>query len=117
MSLINQLFAGKPTQADFVQRVVQALAKAGIEKAEEIEGEFALKIGDDKSTIYLSNIYSNYCSAPRNKRFAVLAEFVTGAAAIPSLPLIPSEFAEAKSMPDADDSRRWLLQAYAAHGP
>ena len=111
MSLINQLFAGKPTQADFVQMAIRALAKAGIEKAEEIEGEFALKIGDDKSTIYLSNIYSNYCSAPRNKRFAVLAEFVTGAAAIPSLPVIPSEFAEVKSclMPTIRDAGYFKL--------
>ena len=59
-------------------------------------GEFALKVGDGKSTIFLSNIYANYCGASRKMRASVLAEFVGGAAAIPSLPAIPSEFASAK---------------------
>lgn len=97
MSLINQWLSGKPTRPDFVQMVLRALEKAGVEKVEPIEAEFALKVGDGNSKIFLSNIYSNYCSVPRNKRFAVLAEFVSGAAAIQSMPAIPSEFAAAKA--------------------
>jgi hypothetical protein len=75
---------------------MRAFEKAGIEKVEEIAGDFALKVGDGESTVFLSNVYSNYCSAPRNKRSSVLAEFVRSAAEIPSLPVIPSEFATAK---------------------
>ena len=56
--------------------VMRAFEKAGIEKVEEIAGDFALKVGDGESTVFLSNVYSNYCSAPRNKRSSVLAEFV-----------------------------------------
>jgi hypothetical protein len=95
VSLINQLFAGKPTHADFVQFVIRAFAKAGIEDVHEIAGEFALKIGG-KSTVFLSNIYANFCSAPRSRRRAVLAEFVSGAASIPAMPLLPDDFAAAK---------------------
>lgn len=78
--------------------VVRALEKAGIGNVEEVAGDFALKIGegDSESTVFLSNIYANYCSVPRAKRVAVLAEFVSGAVAIPSLPVIPSDFAAAK---------------------
>lgn len=81
---------------EFVEIVARALEKAGIETVQPVEGDFALKIGDGKSTIFLSNVYSNYCSVARNRRSAVLAEFVGGAAAIPSLPEIPSQFEAAK---------------------
>jgi len=72
------------------------MEKAGLEKVEEIPGEFALKVGDGKSTIFLSNIYANYCSASRKRRPAVLAEFVNAAVSIRSLPSIPADFAAAK---------------------
>jgi hypothetical protein len=86
--------------------VQRALEKAGLEALQPVEGEFALKVGDGQSTIFLSNVYSNYCSAPRNKRSSVLAEFVGGAVAIPSLPKVPSDFAAAKSslMPTIRDA-------------
>jgi hypothetical protein len=96
MSLLDQVFSSKPSRPRFVEIVVRALEKAGLEHVEEIAGEFALKAGDGKSTIFLSNIYANYCSASRKMRPAVLAEFVGGAVSIPSLPSIPSDFASAK---------------------
>lgn len=96
MSLLDQVLSSKPSRPRFVEIVVRALEKAGLEHVEEIAGEFALKVGDAKSTIFLSNIYSNYCSASRKRRPAVLAEFVSGAAGISSLPAIPSKFADAK---------------------
>jgi hypothetical protein len=88
-------FSVKPTRTDFVQTVMRALEKAGVEKVEEIAGDFALKV-DGKNTIFLSNVYSNYCGAPRSRRSSVLAEFVTAAVALPSLPEIPSEFSAVK---------------------
>jgi len=88
-------FSRKPNRPEFVQMVMRALEKAGVEKVEKIPGEFALKVGDGDSTVFLSNVYSNYCSAPRSARSAVLAEFVSAAAGIPALPVIPSEFAAA----------------------
>ncbi len=95
MSLLEH-FSRKPNRPEFVQMVMRALEKAGVEKVEKIPGEFALKVGDGDSTVFLSNVYSNYCSAPRSARSAVLAEFVSAAAGIPALPVIPSEFAAAK---------------------
>jgi len=76
--------------------VKRALEKAGVEKVQKIPGDFALKVGEGDSTIFLSNVYSNYCSAPRIQRSSVLAEFVSAAAAMPTLPDIPAEFAAAK---------------------
>lgn len=96
MSLLDRVLSSKPSRTQFVKIVVRALEKAGIENVEEITGEFALKVGDGKSTIFLSNIYANYCSASRKMRPAVLAEFVNAAVSISSLPSIPADFAAAK---------------------
>jgi len=96
VSLLDQVFSSKPSRPRFVEIVVRAFEKAGLEHVEEIAGEFALKVGDGKSTIFLSNIYANYCSASRKRRPAVLAEFVNAAVSIPSLPSIPSDFAAVK---------------------
>lgn len=96
MSLLDRVFSSKPSRPQFVKILVRALEKAGIEKVEGIGGEFALKVGDGKSTIFLSNIYANYCSASRKRRASVLAEFVNAAVSIPSLPSIPANFASAK---------------------
>ena len=96
MSLLDRVLSSKPSRTQFVKIVVRALEKAGIENVEEITDEFALKVGDGKSTIFLSNIYANYSGASRKMRPAVLTEFISGAAAIPSLPAIPAEFASAK---------------------
>ena len=96
VSVLDKFFSRKPNQADFAQAVIRALKKAGVENVEPIEGEFALKMGDGKNTIFLSNIYANYCSAPRSKRPSVVAEFVTGAISLPTLPELPSDFAAVK---------------------
>jgi hypothetical protein len=96
VSLLDRVFSSKPSRPRFVEIVVRALEKAGLEHVDEIAGEFALKVGDGKSTIFLSNIYANYCSAARKRRPSVLAEFVAAAVSIPSLPLIPTDFASAK---------------------
>lgn len=110
MSRLHHLFR-KPSRPEFAEIVLRALKQSGIENVQPVEGEFALKVGDGKSTIFLSNVYSNYCSVPRNRRSVVLAEFVGGAAAIPSLPEIPSEFAAAKPslMPTIRDAAYFNL--------
>jgi hypothetical protein len=95
MSILDKVFPGKPDRADFAQMVTRAFREAGIEKVEPVEGDFALKIGDG-ATVFLGNLYSNYCAASRSVRRAVLSEFVAAAASIPSLPSIPSDFASAK---------------------
>jgi hypothetical protein len=95
MSILDKVFSGKPDRADFAQMVTRAFQEAGIEKVAPVENDFALRVGDE-ATVFLGNLYSNYCAASRSVRRAVLAEFVAAAASIPSLPSIPSDFASAR---------------------
>jgi len=96
VSVLDKFFSRKPNQPDFAEAVIRAFKKAGVENVEAVEGEFALKVGDGKSTIYLSNVYANYCSAPRSRRPSVVAEFVTAAVALPTLPAVPTDYGEVK---------------------
>jgi len=111
VSLLDRVLSSKPSRTRFVEIVVRALEKAGIANVEQMADEFALKVGDGKSTIFLSNIYANYCSASRSRRPAVLAEFVNAAVSIPSLPLIPVDFASVKPclMPAIRDASHFGL--------
>jgi uncharacterized protein YtpQ (UPF0354 family) len=95
MSFLDKVFSGKPSRADFAQMVIQAFHKAGIEKVDRSEGDFSLKVGDG-ATVFLGNVYANYCSASRSERQSLIAEFVAAAASIPGLPSIPSDFASVK---------------------
>jgi uncharacterized protein YtpQ (UPF0354 family) len=95
MSLLDKVFSGKPDRADFAQMIIRAFREAGIEKVEQAESDFALKVGDG-ATVFLGNVYSNYCTASRSVRKTVISEFVAAAASIPQLPSIPSDFASAK---------------------
>src|ERR1700676_2407112 len=93
--MVDKVFSRKPNPADFVQMMIRAFQKAGVEKVEQAGSDFSLKVGDG-ATVFLSNIYSNYCRARRGARQSVIAEFVAAASAIPSLPSIPSDFASVK---------------------
>ena len=95
MSLLDKVFSGKPSRADFAEMVTQALHQAGIEKIDQSESDFSLKLAGG-ATIFLGNVYSNYCSASRSTRQSLISEFVTAAASIPELPSIPSDFAAVK---------------------
>ena len=97
MNLLDKVFSGKPSRADFAEMVVQALHKAGInkEKIDQSESDFSLKLAGG-ATIFLGNVYANFCSAPRSARQSILSEFIASAASIPDLPSIPSDFATVK---------------------
>ena len=95
MNFLDKVFSGKPSRADFAQMIIQALHKAGIEKVDESVSDFSLKL-ERGGTLFLSNVYANFCSAPRSARQSIVSEFVTAAASIPELPSIPSDFAAAK---------------------
>jgi len=96
MTLLDKVFSRKPGRTDFAQMVIRAFHEAGIEKVDHSEGDFSLKVGDG-ATVFLGNLYANYCSADRSMRQKVLAEFVRAAASIPTLPSIPSDFASVKA--------------------
>ncbi len=95
MNFLDKVFSGKPSRADFAQMIIQALHKAGIEKVDESVSDFSLKL-ESGGTLFLSNVYANFCSAPRSARQSIVSEFVTAAASIPELPSIPSDFAAVK---------------------
>ena len=95
MSLLDKVFSGKPERADFTQKVIRAFREAGIENVEPAESDFALKLGDG-ATVFLGNVYSNYCTASRSVRKTLISEFVAAAASIPQMTSIPSDFASAK---------------------
>lgn len=93
MSFIDKVFTGKPTQREFAELVTRAFEKSGMQNLEYQEADFALKVPGKDSTIFLHNIYANYCNAPRSQRSTVVARLVSSVA---STPEIPSDFAAAK---------------------
>jgi len=95
MNFLDKVFSGKPSRADFAEMVIQALHKAGMEKIDQSESDFSLKLAGG-ATIFLGNVYANFCNAPRSARQSIISEFVTAAASIPELPSIPSDFATVK---------------------
>jgi uncharacterized protein YtpQ (UPF0354 family) len=101
MNLLDKVFSGKPSRADFAEMIVQALHKAGInagidkEKIDQSGSDFSLKLPGG-ATIFLGNVYANFCSAHRSARQSILSDFITAAASIPDLPSIPSDFATVK---------------------
>jgi len=95
MSLVDKVLSRKPNRADFTQMMIRAFQKAGMQEVEPGESDFSLKVGEG-ATVFLSNVYSNYCSARRGARQLVITEFVTAAASVSTLPSIPSDFASVK---------------------
>ncbi len=101
MNLLDKVLSGKPSRADFAEMIVQALHKAGInaginkEKIDQSGSDFSLKLPGG-ATIFLGNVYANFCTAPRSARQSLLSDFITAAASIPDLPSIPSDFVTVK---------------------
>src|ERR1039458_2150712 len=97
MTFLDKVFSGKPSRADFAEMMIRALHQAGInkDKIDQSESDFSLKLPGG-TTFFLGNVYANFCNAPRSRRQAIVAEFVTAAASIPELPSIPSDFAAVK---------------------
>src|SRR5580693_5929288 len=95
MSLLDKVLSRQPSRADFAQKIIRAFREAGIENVEAGEEDFSLKLGGG-STVFLSNVYANYCRVKRSLRESVISEFVAAAVSIPALPLIPSDFAAVK---------------------
>jgi hypothetical protein len=93
--LPDKVLSRQPSRAEFAQKIIRAFREAGIEQVEQAEGDFSLKLGGG-STVFLSNVYANYCRLKRSLRETVVSEFVAAAASIPALPAIPSDFAEVK---------------------
>lgn len=89
----NKMFSGKPSQAQFAEMVRRAFEAAGFAGLEYREEEFALKMPGRETTIFLSNLYSNYCNAPRKHRQEVIDKLIAG---IGSVPDIPANFAAAR---------------------
>jgi hypothetical protein len=97
MNLLDKVFSGKPSRADFAEVMIRALDQAGISKdqIDQSESDFSLKLPGG-TTFFLGNVYSRFCNAPRGQRQAIVEEFVKAAASIPELPAIPLDFATVK---------------------
>jgi hypothetical protein len=97
MNLLDKVFSGKPSRADFAEVMIRALDQAGISKdqIDQSESDFSLKLPGG-TTFFLGNVYSSFCNAPRSQRHAIVEEFVKAAASIPEFPAIPLDFAAAK---------------------
>jgi hypothetical protein len=110
MNLLDKVFSGKPSPDDFAEMMIRAFHKAGIEQVDPAEGDFSLKLADGV-TVFLGNVYADYCTASRSVRQTVIAEFVAAAASIPAMPSIPSDFAAVKSslMPVMRDAAYFSL--------
>ncbi len=113
MNLLDKVFSGKPSRADFAGMMIRALDQAGISKnqIDQSESDFSLKLPGG-TTFFLGNVYSSFCNAPRSQRQAIVAEFVTAAAAIPDFPSIPSDFAAVKPslMPVIRDAASFSME-------
>ncbi len=93
MSLLDKMFSGKPTQADFAKMVAKAFEQAVMSGLEYIESDFALKVPGRDATIFLHNTYSNYCGAPKKKRQEVIAKLIAGFGTSPE---VPADYSAAK---------------------
>ncbi|MGB8917932.1 MAG: hypothetical protein WCC89_13825 [Candidatus Sulfotelmatobacter sp.] len=112
MSLLDKVLSRQPSRTEFAQKIIRAFREAGIEQVEPSESEFSLKLGGG-STVFLSNVYANYCRVKRSLRETVISEFVTAAASIPALPVIPSDFAMVKPslMPVLRDAASFSIES------
>jgi hypothetical protein len=95
MNFLDKVFSGKPTRPDFTEMMMQAFREAGIETTEPSEKDFSFKLASG-GTVFLGNVYTMFCGAPRAKRQSIVAEFVAAAASISDLPSIPTDFATVK---------------------
>ncbi len=111
MSLIDKVFSGKPSRADFSEMMVRALHKAGIQTIDRSESDFSLKLPGG-ATVFLGNVYANFCGAPSSARKSILSEFVNSAANLPDLPSIPPDFATVKPslMPIIRDAASFSIE-------
>ena len=111
MSLIDKVFSGKPSRADFAEMMVRTLHKAGIQTIDRSESDFSLKLPGG-ATVFLGNVYANFCSAPSSARKSILSEFVNSAANLPDLPSIPPDFATVKPslMPIIRDAASFSIE-------
>ncbi|HEV3307858.1 MAG TPA: hypothetical protein VGZ91_15580 [Candidatus Sulfotelmatobacter sp.] len=110
MNLVDKVLSRKPNPADFTQMMIRAFQKAGIPEVEQSGSDFSLKL-EGGGTIFLSNIYSNYCHARRGARQSVVSEFVAAAVSIAKEPAIPTDFALVKQslMPTIRDAANFGL--------
>ena len=72
MNLLDKVFSGKPSRADFAEVMIRALDQAGISKdqIDQSESDFSLKLPGG-TTFFLGNVYSRFCNAPRGQRQAI----------------------------------------------
>lgn len=81
MGLWHWLF-GPPDRGRFAQRVIAALRRAGEARPIQFDAaEFQLVIGTEpRTTMFLGNVYAEYCAAPRLRRRALLVHFIRAVA-------------------------------------
>ncbi len=100
MNLLDKVFSGKPSRADFAEMIVQALHKAGINtgikrKDRSVRKRFFSQAAR-RSHNFSRQRLRQLLTAPRSARQSILSDFITAAASIPDLPSIPSDFATVK---------------------
>jgi len=108
VSFLDKVFFRKVSRKEFAEIVARAFEESGIENLEYREAEFALKTPGKDSTVFLHNSYSNFCTAPKSERAAIIARLV---ASFSSIPEIPNSFAAAKPnlMPVVRDAAYYSL--------
>jgi hypothetical protein len=92
MNFLDKVFSGKPSRPDFTEMMMQAFQQAGIETTDQSESDFSLKLASG-GTVFLGNVYTMFCGAPRAKRQSIVSEFLAAAASISGLSSIPTDFA------------------------
>jgi hypothetical protein len=108
MNFLDKMLSRKVSRKEFAEIVIRAFAESGIDNLEFREAEFALKIPGKESTVFLHNSYSDFATAPRSERRAIIARLV---ASFTSIPEIPKNFAAAKAslMPVVRDAAYYSL--------
>lgn len=93
MDLLNRLFSKHFGPDDYAALVSKALTDAGVATVRYDEKSFSLH-GPDGLVLHLQNGYSRFCAAGKRDRHIVLMDFVSGFAAMAS---IPADFATVKA--------------------
>ncbi len=78
MGLLDRILGKPVTQAEFVALMLKAFSQAGAGDLTGDEENFALRRQADNASIYLSNVYAEYCRVPRGDRQTLISRFVAG---------------------------------------
>jgi hypothetical protein len=77
MGLLDRFFSKSVSREDFAKLVIKALEGRGASDIQFDPEDFSVRVGSLDNTLYLSNAFTDYTSAEKQERDAVILRYVT----------------------------------------